>query len=82
MLTLPEITRSPQAIWRCTAFLPPAEAVPVLEGVVASADADERAVGYALLVANAAMAADAGRVTELLAWSVPGSTEVEKPSDR
>jgi hypothetical protein len=70
MLALPHIAQDQERAWSLTASLPVAEAVPVLEQVAGSADADQRALGYRLLIRNAALGGDPDRVTDLLTWLV------------
>jgi hypothetical protein len=66
MLALPAIASDTAATRRITAFLPYREALPVLTAAVRSADADERADGYQLLVRCAARTGDPAVLVELL----------------
>ncbi len=67
MLALPAVLNSTAATVRISAFLPFAEARPVLEAATRSAAADERATAYALLVRAGATTGDPRAVTDVLA---------------
>jgi hypothetical protein len=64
MLALPAVATEPTTRLRVTAFLPYPEAVAALDKATRSADADERALAYELLVRCAARA---GSLSDLLA---------------
>jgi hypothetical protein len=66
MLALPAVADSTAATVRISAFLPFAQARPVLDAATRSADADERATAYTLLVRAAAASGHAPTVTEVL----------------
>jgi hypothetical protein len=67
MLALPAVAAETTARLRCTAFLPYAEVVGVLDEATRSAEAEERAYAYELLVRCAARTGDPTAVTDLLA---------------
>lgn len=66
MLRLRRIAETPARHWSTTAFLPYAEALPVLDGLIRRPDADDRATGYALLIACAGRTRDPGTLTTAL----------------
>jgi len=67
MLTLPTVATDTSARLRATAFLPYPEAAAELGKATRSADAEERACAYQLLVRCAARTGDPGTVSTLLA---------------
>ncbi len=66
MLTLGTVAEDPARTRAVAAFLPVDDAVEVLEPATRSADADERADGYRLLVHNAIRSRDTDRTAALL----------------
>ncbi|MDL4819563.1 hypothetical protein [Actinomadura opuntiae] len=66
MLGLQRISEAPARSWSITAFLPYDEALPVLGALTRRPDADDRATGYALLIACAGRSRDPGTVTAML----------------
>jgi hypothetical protein len=67
MLALPAVATDPPTRLRITSFLPHADAFPLLDKATRSAEAEERALGYELLVRSAARTGDPATVTALLA---------------
>ncbi len=67
MLALPAVVDSASATLQIGAFLPFAQARPVLEAATRSADAAERATAYALLVRAAAVTGEPRTITGVLA---------------
>jgi hypothetical protein len=65
MLRLRRVAETPHAYWATHAFLPFDEALPVLQAVTRRQDADERATGYAHLIACAGRSRDPEVLTRL-----------------
>ncbi|WP_173095063.1 hypothetical protein [Actinomadura verrucosospora] len=66
MLRLRRVAETPARYWSISAFLPYEEALPVLEALTRRPDADERATGYALLIACAGRSREPGTLTAML----------------
>ncbi|HEY0639061.1 MAG TPA: hypothetical protein VGD67_15530, partial [Pseudonocardiaceae bacterium] len=77
MLGLPHLGEDERARLRLTAYLPLGEAAPVLAEVTRRTDAEERALGYELLLGCAARTGDAGAVTT----TVRGLTRLSNEQD-
>ncbi|MBO2455489.1 hypothetical protein J4573_51015 [Actinomadura barringtoniae] len=65
MLRLRRVAETPHTYWRTQSFLPFDEALPVLGAVTRRQDADERASGYADLIACAGRSRDPQMLTRL-----------------
>ena len=68
MLALPQVAKDRAATLALTGLLPSAQARPALLAAIGSADAEDRASGYALLISNVARDDDPGASVELLTW--------------
>ncbi|MFF0520042.1 hypothetical protein ACFYTC_15140 [Actinomadura nitritigenes] len=66
MLRLRRVAETPARYWSISAFLPYEEGMPVLEALTRRPDADDRATGYALLIACAGRSRDPGTLTAML----------------
>ncbi|HWS38386.1 MAG TPA: hypothetical protein VN408_37330, partial [Actinoplanes sp.] len=66
VLTLASIQENEDLVWEWSAFLPWPEAVAALEPAIGSGDADDRSLGYALLVKAALRGRDPEPVAEVL----------------
>jgi hypothetical protein len=68
MLALPQVAKDQAVTLALTGLLPSAQARPVLLAAIGSADAEDRASGYALLINNVARDDDPAASIELLTW--------------
>ncbi|MFI0349128.1 hypothetical protein [Actinomadura sp. 9N407] len=66
MLGLRRVAERPRRVWEVTAYLPYDEALPVLREVARRPGADDRAIGYELLIGCAGRARDPEVLTRLL----------------
>ncbi|MEU9020529.1 hypothetical protein [Actinomadura sp. NPDC048394] len=66
MLRVRRVAETPARYWSISAFLPYDEGLPVLEALTRRPDADDRATGYALLIACAGRSRDPDTLTAML----------------